>query len=112
MEPTVDLLIEASHYPLSVIIIGVGPASFSAMIRLDSDEGLLKSTSGRTAMRDMVQFVPFRDFKALTMEDLSREVLKELPRDLVEYFMSKGTLPQTADGKQIEEESTSASKLS
>ena len=37
-------------------IVGVGSADFSAMRVLDGDGGLLKS-GGRTAARDIVQFV-------------------------------------------------------
>ena len=33
------------------------------MNMLDGDDGVLKSPSGQPAARDIVQFVPYRDFK-------------------------------------------------
>jgi hypothetical protein len=51
---TVDEIISASTLPLSIVIVGVGNADFSAMAFLDSDAAAL--TNGvRTAMRDIVQ---------------------------------------------------------
>lgn len=56
-------IIAASDLPLSIIIVGVGPADFSAMSELDADEVPL-SVYGQTAARDIVQFVPFREVNA------------------------------------------------
>uniref|UniRef100_A0A3B3DII5 Copine C-terminal domain-containing protein n=1 Tax=Oryzias melastigma TaxID=30732 RepID=A0A3B3DII5_ORYME len=58
-----DAIVRASRLPLSIIIVGVGPADFKAMNHLDGDDGKLKSTTGEAVSRDIVQFVPFRDFK-------------------------------------------------
>lgn len=52
-----------SRLPLSIIIVGVGPADFKAMELLDGDDGVLRSTVGEAVSRDIVQFVPFRQFK-------------------------------------------------
>lgn len=38
MMATKRAIIDASHLPLSIIIVGVGEAKFSAMNELDSDE--------------------------------------------------------------------------
>jgi hypothetical protein len=56
MDLTKQALIQASHQPISVIIVGVGDADFSKMKELDSD-GQLISFGGQTAVRDIVQFV-------------------------------------------------------
>ena len=40
MTETKKALIKASRYPMSVIIVGVGGADFSAMDELDSDDRL------------------------------------------------------------------------
>jgi hypothetical protein len=46
---------------LSIIIVGVGEAEFSNMNALDSDTALLSSrTTGRKALRDIVQVVDLR----------------------------------------------------
>lgn len=47
---------------MSIIIIGVGEADFKAMELLDGDDGVLKSLSGEPVTRDIVQFVPLRQF--------------------------------------------------
>ena len=60
---------------MSIIIIGVGGADFSAMEFLDGDDGRLRSQSGESAMRDIVQFVPFRDFQNVSRRDDSSEVV-------------------------------------
>jgi hypothetical protein len=48
---------------MSLIIIGVGNAEFGDMEFLDGDDGVLKAPNGIAAQRDIVQFVPFRDYK-------------------------------------------------
>ena len=57
-----DTLVEASALPMSLIIVGVGDANFKDMNILDGDDGVLKSTRGEPVKRDIVQFVPFREF--------------------------------------------------
>jgi len=65
MQNTIDSIVEASALPLSIIIVGVGTADFAQMEELDGDDQALRSRSGREAARDIVQFVPFRDFTGL-----------------------------------------------
>jgi hypothetical protein len=56
MNATKAAIIKASALPMSVIIIGVGSDDFSSMRELDGD-GALLSIAGKTAERDIVQFV-------------------------------------------------------
>ena len=63
MADTRTAVVAASKLPMSLIIVGVGNADFTDMNALDGDDGVLKSASGEPAKRDIVQFVPFRDFK-------------------------------------------------
>lgn len=63
MDQTRTAIVAASRLPMSIIIVGVGGADFSAMEFLDSDERLLHSPTGDLASRDIVQFVPFRNFQ-------------------------------------------------
>ncbi len=37
MPQTIDAIVEASYYPISIIIVGVGNEDFSKMDQLDSD---------------------------------------------------------------------------
>jgi hypothetical protein len=62
IQDTVKAIVHASGLPMSIIIVGVGVADFKAMDILDGDGGLLKDMHGHAARRDIVQFVPFRDF--------------------------------------------------
>ena len=57
----IGAIVEASDYPMSIIIIGVGNADFTDMERLDADKKALQF-DGRKASRDIVQFVPFKKF--------------------------------------------------
>ena len=56
-------IVTASRFPISLIIVGVGGADFSDMDALDADDGVLKAPCGDSAVRDIVQFVPFRRFR-------------------------------------------------
>ena len=57
LETTKAAIIQASEQPMSIIIIGVGSASFASMDALDCDKQLL-SHAGKSSKRDNVQFVP------------------------------------------------------
>jgi Copine len=54
MKETKNLIVECSSYPLSIIIVGIGSADFSNMIELDGDDAILKNSSGKPALRDIV----------------------------------------------------------
>ena len=51
---------------MSLIIVGVGGADFTDMRMLDGDDGVLRAPNGEPVKRDIVQFVPFRDFKRVS----------------------------------------------
>ena len=56
MEQTKCAIVEASKYPLSIIIVGVGDkGNFEAMHQLDSDMKMLRDIHGRKTQRDIVQ---------------------------------------------------------
>ncbi|XP_062336271.1 copine-3 isoform X4 [Osmerus eperlanus] len=96
LDETRSAIVNASRLPMSIIIIGVGGADFSAMELLDGDDGCLKSQTGEPALRDIVQFVPFRKFLNSPKEALSQSVLAEVPGQVVSYFnMSKLIPPNT-----------------
>ncbi|KAK9529560.1 hypothetical protein VZT92_013643 [Zoarces viviparus] len=99
LDQTRDAIVQASRLPLSIIIVGVGPADFKAMELLDGDDGVLKSTVGEAAARDIVQFVPYRQFKDDPQTSLAKSVLAEVPNQLVSYFKMKGLEPATAAPK-------------
>ncbi|XP_069007453.1 copine-3-like isoform X1 [Embiotoca jacksoni] len=92
MDQTRAAIVEASRLPMSIIIVGVGGADFSAMEFLDSDDKLLQSPFGDVAARDIVQFVPFRDFQGSSVA-LAQSVLAELPDQLALFFNSHNLKP-------------------
>ena len=96
MEETKAAIVEASHLPMSIIIIGVGNENFKDMEILDADRGMLRSKVG-TAVRDIVQFVELRRFirpdGLYNRELLAQHVLAEVPRQLVGWMTMKGVKP-------------------
>ena len=82
---TIDVLVEGSFLPLSVIIIGIGNDHFSEMVVLDGDVNPLIDSRGVRRMRDLVQFVPFNRFRNNPTK-LAEEVLEEVPRQVIEYY--------------------------
>uniref|UniRef100_A0A3Q4GR82 Copine C-terminal domain-containing protein n=1 Tax=Neolamprologus brichardi TaxID=32507 RepID=A0A3Q4GR82_NEOBR len=89
MDETRDAIVQASKLPMSIIIIGVGNADFAAMEFLDGDASVLRSSTGEEAVRDIVQFVPFRDFRNAPKETLAKSVLAELPQQVTQYFKQR-----------------------
>ena len=63
LQQTIDILIEASLLPLSVIIVGIGNSDFKKMEILDGDEIPLTSSTRKKRIRDLVQFVPFSKYQ-------------------------------------------------
>lgn len=78
MKETIDQIVRGSYLPLSIIIIGVGDADFSSMDILDADDEPLYSNKYKHQQSDIVQFVPFSDFKN-DPRLLAKEVLEEIP---------------------------------
>ncbi|KAL4656776.1 copine-8-like isoform X1 [Arapaima gigas] len=101
MAQTKEAIVSASSLPMSVIIVGVGPAEFDAMVELDGDEVRI-SSRGRYAERDIVQFVPFRDYvdrtgnHILSMARLAKDVLAEVPDQFLSYMRTRGIKPAPA----------------
>uniref|UniRef100_A0A8B9HWE7 Copine-3 n=1 Tax=Astyanax mexicanus TaxID=7994 RepID=A0A8B9HWE7_ASTMX len=86
MDQTRAAIVAASNLPMSIIIVGVGGADFTDMEILDGDDGRLRSPSGELAVRDIVQFVPFRKFQNSPKEALAQSVLAEVPGQVVTFF--------------------------
>uniref|UniRef100_A0A8C2XPQ5 Copine II n=1 Tax=Cyclopterus lumpus TaxID=8103 RepID=A0A8C2XPQ5_CYCLU len=93
MDETRQEIVQASKLPMSIIIIGVGNADFAAMEFLDGDASVLRSNTGEEAVRDIVQFVPFRDFRNAPKETLAKSILAELPQQVTQYFKQRNLPP-------------------
>ena len=85
MNETIDTLVEASFLPLSVVIIGIGNDHFEEMKILDGNENPLINSKGEKRLRDLAQFIPFNNYKN-NPNLLAEEVLKEIPRQIIEYY--------------------------
>ncbi|XP_041835741.1 copine-9-like isoform X2 [Melanotaenia boesemani] len=116
MAQTKEAVVNAASLPMSIIIVGVGPAEFDAMEELDGDE-VRVSSRGRFAERDIVQFVPFRDYidrsgnQVLSMARLAKDVLAEIPDQLLSFMKSRvieprPPLPATSDAPTMSSSTT------
>eukprot|EP00903_Cladosiphon_okamuranus_P006483 g6342.t1 len=92
MENTVEAIVASSDYPFSIVIVGVGQADYTSMEQLDGDDVRLVNRAGQRANRDVVQFVPMRNFVGKSNHLLAKEVLEEIPAQVIEY-MKKNKIP-------------------
>eukprot|EP00388_Colpodella_angusta_P039004 GDKK01046134.1.p1 GENE.GDKK01046134.1~~GDKK01046134.1.p1 ORF type:complete len:272 (-),score=20.61 GDKK01046134.1:137-874(-) len=102
MRETIDALVEADDAPLSIVIVGVGNnCDFEAMVELDCDGSFLQhrfpANKSRISRRDLVQFVPFRDFEHKSRESLAAEVLEEVPEQFEVFAELSGARPRMSD---------------
>lgn len=107
MPQTCEAIVNAASLPLSIIIVGVGDADFEAMNILDGDDVRL-SSRGRYAERDIVQFVPMREFMgraganpATIQAILAKEVLEEIPDQFLSYMKSRNIKPKPPLQRQL-----------
>ena len=57
------------------------------MIELDGDGNGLYSPKGQKCPRDIVQFVPYRNFNG-NPQLLTSELLREIPTQVTQYFVN------------------------
>ena len=93
MTRSIDLLVQGSKLPLSVIIVGIGNANFGNMETLDADDSPLISSTGERSCRDLVQFVPFNRYEH-NGEKLAEIVLEEIPTQIVQYYAMNQLYPE------------------
>lgn len=103
MQKTIDQIVRGStSLPVSIIIVGVGSDDFNSMDILDADDVPLYSMKYKKNMEaDIVQFVPFRDFKN-NPQELAKQTLEEVPGQLLTYMKKKNIvpMPSTDEGKR------------
>ena len=91
MDATCDVIYDAAFLPMSIIIIGIGNANFTNMETLDGDDELLRNSKDEVTKRDLVQFVQFNKYANRVenegvINELAEDVLKEIPRQVEEYY--------------------------
>jgi len=113
MQETKNILVEASNYPISVIIVGIGNSNFGNMneigkryiyiyilfififylyqiiFNLGGESNAFNSSNGIKRERDIVQFVEFSKFEN-NGDLLAEKVLKEIPKQIEEYYRLHG----------------------
>ncbi|KAJ8041876.1 Copine-8 [Holothuria leucospilota] len=102
MQNTKQAIVKAAKLPMSIIIVGVGNEDFTAMEELDGDEVRL-SYKGVAAERDIVQFVPFREFEnssnaIISQAQLAKEVLAEIPDQFLSFMRKNRINPKPRRG--------------
>ena len=88
MGDTIDIIVEMSKLPVSIIIIGIGPGGedgFKEMEVLDSDDEPLLNSRREKCVRDIVQFVEFNRYGNNPVV-LAEKVLEEVPRQVENYY--------------------------
>ena len=101
MQRSIDAIVDATHLPLSIIIVGVGNADFTNMEILDADDNPLRhSHTGKVMQRDIVQFVPFNDFKNQHISAIARETLEEVPGQVTSFMSMRNIYPNPPQVEQ------------
>lgn len=93
VEATARCIDAVDSAPLSLVIVGIGNADFSAMQFIDDSSSDV----------DIAQFVKFNDYKD-NLSDLTSAVLDEIPKQLEKCFASRGVLPNPPNVVGEEEE--------
>ena len=100
MNKIIDEVVRESGLPLAISIVGVGNSDFSGMDTLDADDEALYSNAYRKYMEaDIVQFVPFNEFKH-NPHLLAKETLNELPGQLLNYMRRNNIQPHARTEEQ------------
>ena len=97
LRETIDAMVNASNYPISIIIVGIGDGDFSSMEFLDGDDkDLMRDGGNIEAKRDICQFVKFNDFRdedGTNADLLAEAVLEEVPDQLVGFMTETNEKP-------------------
>jgi len=95
----IDAFIENTYLPLSVVVIGIGDKDFKDIQNLFSNKHKYSSKEIEK-MRSNVSFCPLKDFNFKYDLALS-ECLKEIPKQMVEYFKNNMTSPDDISSKNL-----------
>ena len=85
-----DLFIENTYLPLSVVIIGIGDKDFTEIKKMSKLKS--ESSKGVEKRRNNVYFIS-RKNSNFNDEILKNRCLKEIPQQLVEYYSINATTP-------------------
>ncbi len=98
LDATINALIKANDYPLSIVVIGIGSSDFATFNYLDSEpDSLNQKTQFRqylddNHLRDILQFVPY-ELHADDLSSLAQQVLFEVPGQFNAFMKQSGIRP-------------------
>jgi len=93
MQETVREIVDSSFLPMSIVIVGVGSGTdFQKMTILDGDNQALRY-GNKVAERDIVQFVPYNNFKG-NAQLLAAATLAEIPSQFLQYMRKHNIKPR------------------
>lgn len=99
---TIDSIVNNSDKAMSIIIVGVGNyCNFTDMNVLDSDNKKLISSTGKEAVRDIVNFIPLNKYRDDSPAELSQAVLSEIPNQLQSFINMYRIVPYDKDHARL-----------
>lgn len=102
MDQTINAICDASAFPVSVLILGVGTEDFDQMEGLAGrkiDKKLPQTRGGRIPLRDIVTFVNMQSFSRyagygnIYQQMVTKALLDRLPSQVLEFFATKKITP-------------------
>ena len=96
----IDLFISYTYLPLSVIVVGIGDKSFKEIKNLVSKNHKC-SSEGIERARNNAYFVSMKDCN-FNNEILKNKCLKEIPRQVAEFYTMNKTSPDDVREKKLE----------
>lgn len=92
----IDKLVDVGNLPLSIVVVGIGPADFRLMDELFSkNKRQLKSKEGKTLERSNTDFLSLRRHATNpgVNDSMAREVFAIISQQIVTFFKSHGIVP-------------------
>ena len=94
MNNTINALVQARNYPLSVIIIGVGNGPFKDMQALSGNNQPLYNSVNNKMRNNIVTFIPLNNYKNnIGINLLQEKIWEKIPQQISQYFQNKNILP-------------------
>ena len=99
IQKCIDAFIENTFLPLSVIVIGIGDKDFKSIKSLFSNKHRFSSKDIEKS-RNNIYFFPLKNFN-FKYDLVLQECLKEIPKQLVEYYNINSTTPDDIRSKNV-----------
>ncbi len=85
---TINNIVKSSFLPISIIIVGIGNGDFGYIDSFDENEEILINSNHLKCNRNNIKFIHFNNY--LKNENkLNEEILKEIPKQIIEYYQNK-----------------------